>query len=27
MLLFNTDELNMLLTAADYEEMLKEEKE
>ncbi|MBN1472247.1 MAG: glycine cleavage system protein GcvH [Syntrophaceae bacterium] len=27
MLLFNPDELNMLLTAADYEEMLKEEKE
>ncbi len=27
MLLFNPDELNMLLTSADYEEMLKEEKE
>jgi len=26
MLLYNADELNMLLTAADYEEMLKEEK-
>lgn len=26
MLLFNPDELNMLLTAADYDEMLKEEK-